>query len=525
MNKKDELVISIDFGTQSVRAIIFDQQGNTLAEEQYHYAPAYFSTKNGYCEQNIDYYWNHLCNITKALVKNNKELIKRVKGLSFTSFRDSAVCLDKDHKPLRPVILWCDQRVASCDKKDFSGLNYLLFNIVGMWETIALNRKRSMSNWIRENQPDIWNNTKYYWNVSTYFTYKFTGKEVDTAANYTGHYPIDMKKGKWFSKSNMKYEIFNIEVDKLPTLIKCGSIIGEITEECSKETGLPVGLKVIANGTDKGSETIGTGCITNNMASISYGTASTIEVTNKKYIEPVPFLPAYNACVDGFFNLEVQVYRGYWMITWFKENFAKEESLEAEIQKMAVEEVLNKRLLEINPGCDGLVLQPYWGPDIKRPTAKGTIVGFTDSHTRAHVYKSIIEGIAFALREALETIQKRQKRKVNQIMISGGGSRSSAICQITADIFGIPVKRIQTHETGSLGTAMVAYVGIGAFDNINDAIASMKHETDIFEPNMINHKKYNYLFNNVYVNIYPSLHKVNKALLKYNRKYVKNEVL
>ena len=521
---KEDLVVTLDFGTQSVRAIIFDQSGQTLACEQYHYNPAYFSTKPGYAEQDVEFYWKHMCEVTKALSEKNPELMKRVKGVSFTCFRDSAVLLDDRHKPLRPVILWCDQRNAS-SKTNFPWLYKALFHLVGMWETVLLNKRRTVANWIQENEKSIWDKCKYYWSITTYFTYKLTGNELDTAANYTGHYPINYKTGKWMKKSNLKYHVFNIEPEKLPKLVKCGTVLGKITKKCAKETGLPEGIAVIANGTDKGSETIGTGCTEPTKASISYGTASTVEVSSKKYVEPEPFLPAYPASVDKLYNLEVQIYRGYWMITWFKDNFAASETLEASIQKLAVEEVLNKELLNIAPGSEGLVLQPYWGPLLKRPLAKGTIVGFSDHHTRAHVYKAIIEGIAYALRDALESIQKRLHKKITEISVSGGGSRSEAICQITADIFGIPVRRVQTIESGCLGTAIVAYQGIGVFKTIEEGIHEMSHTKDYFEPILENHEKYDYLFKNVYLQMYPSLKKLNKSLVKYNRKYVRNEIL
>ena len=148
--------------------------------------------------------------------------------------------------------------------------------------------------------------------------------------------------------------------------------------------------------------------------------------------------------------MEVQIYRGYWMLSWFSKNFCSELIDEAKIQEMAVEELLNKELSKIPPGSDGLVLQPYWGPGLRRPLAKGGIIGFSDVHTRAHLYRAIIEGIAYALKEGLEGIEKSQKHKVKELRISGGGSQSDAICQITADVFNLPVSRVQTFETTSL---------------------------------------------------------------------------
>ncbi len=515
---KMPLALTIDFGTQSVRALIFNKSGETLAIEKYVYQPAYFSKAPGQCEQNADFYYEHMCEVTKNLTQKHPDLMKQVVGCAITCFRDTAVFLDENYQPIRPCILWCDQRLAKCETP-LPLLNRFLFWLVGMKETVVMNRKRTMVNWVRENEPETIQKTKHYFALSTCFLYRLTGETKDSASNYTGHYPIDMKKKKWFKKSALKYPIFATPEEWLPTLIESGELIGTISKKCAEESGLPEGLKVYANGTDKGSETIGTGCLRKDMASISYGTASTIEVSNKKYIEPEPFLPSYPACIPNLYNMEVQIYRGYWMVTWFVREFANQEAKEAAIQSMAVEEVLNERLMEIPPGSQGLVLQPYWGPGLSRPEAKGAIVGFSDYHTRIHIYRAIIEGIAYGLREALEGIEKRQHKKVKEIRVSGGGSQSDAICQITADIFGLPVSRVQTYETASLGTAILVFTAAHEFNTFEEAVENMVHTSTTFMPNIEAHRQYDYLYKHVYEKMYPRLKSVYKSVRKYNRKY------
>ena len=189
--------------------------------------------------------------------------------------------------------------------------------------------------------------------------------------------------------------------------------------------------------------------------------------------------------------MEVQIYRGYWMVGWFIKQFGAHETLEAHIETMATEEVLNQKMLEIPPGSQGLVLQPYWGPGLKRPEARGAIVGFSDFHTRIHIYRAIIEGIAFGLKEGLIGIQKRQRKKVKEIRVSGGGSQSDAICQITADIFGVPVRRTQTYETATIGTALVTFYYLDVFKSLEEATEAMVHIEKTFNPSLENVKKYN----------------------------------
>lgn len=506
----DDLVLTIDFGTQSVRALIFNAQGEILVMEKVVYSPAYFSVKPGYCEQDPLFYWEMMCQATQALRRNNPQLIDRVKGVTLACFRDCAVLLDENKKVIRPSILWLDQRLAS-GKKKMPFINTLLFKIVGMYGTAEMNNRRTMANWYQENEIENWQKTKYYVNISTYFTYLLTGFLKDTPSNYAGHYPIDMKRGKWFKKSHLKACVFNIPAHMLCELVPSGELIGIISEECSLQTGLPR-VPFYVSGTDKGAETIGTGCLYKNMASVSYGTASTIEVTNKKYIEPTLFLPAYPAIIPNYYNMEAQVYRGYWMITWFKEQFASEENIEAHIQKLAVEEVLNKKFMEIPPGSQGLVLQPYWGPGLKRPEARGAIIGFSDAHTKIHIYRAIVEGIAFELLDSLKGIEKRQRHKVTEIRVSGGGSQSDAICQTTADIFGIPVCRVQTYETACLGVAITAFKAIGRFSTYEKAIEAMVKPQKAFIPNPEAHAQYDYLYKNVYKKMYPKLRGLYKKL-------------
>lgn len=511
--EKEKVVLTIDFGTQSVRALIINNKGETLAMEKVGYDQPYFSVKPGYAEQEPDYYWEKMILCTTNLKKKHPELLAKVCAVGVTTFRDSAILLDIDLKPIRPMILWLDQRQAAL-KKDVGFLKKIIFSVVGMTETIILNRKRTPAIWIQENEPENWAKTKYYINFSTYMMYKLTGNLVDSVANQTGHFPVNFKKRRWHKPNALK-NIFDVPNSMLCEVKLPGEVLGVISKEISEITGIPEGLKIYASGTDKGSETIGTGCINNDMASISYGTASSIEVSNKRYVEPETFLPAYPAPIPGLYQMEVQVYRGYWMVSWFIKEFANNESLEASILKMATEEILNKKMLEIPPGSEGLVLQPYWGPGLSRPLARGAIVGFSDFHTRQHIYRAIIEGIAFALLEGLRSIEKKQHKKIKKIRVSGGGSQSDAVCQITADIFGLPVERIQTYETASLGTAIATFLSIGEFATKEEAIYAMVRPAKRFVPNLENHAKYLYLYKKVYLKIYPRLKHVYKNIKKF----------
>jgi len=151
------------------------------------------------------------------------------------------------------------------------------------------------------------------------------------------------------------------------------------------------------------------------------------------------------------------------------------------------------------------MVQPLWGSGIRKPYAKGAIIGFSDVHTRTHIYRAIIEGIGFALLEGIEAIEKKTKHKMERIAISGGGSQSDAICQITADIFNREAYRVQTYETSGLGAAITAFVGIGFYKSFDDAVKEMVHRVDVFKPNSKNVEIYSKLYKKVYKNIFPKL--------------------
>lgn len=497
------LALAFDCGTQSTRAILFDKTGDIVGKVKIEFTP-YYSLKPGWAEQRADIYWEKMCEAAQALKVKHPEEWKRIIAVSATTIRDTCVCIDKDGKPVRDVILWLDQRLADCSKQ-IPKYKKAIFSLVGMKEAVLVQANQGKSNWIRFNEPENWAKTDKYVMLSAYINLKMSGKLVDSVASQIGHIPFDYKNKRWMSPNDLKAELFLIEQSKLCDLVNPGEVLGHITKEASELTGLPEGLPIIASGSDKGCETLGTGCIGDGIGSISFGTTATIQLTSEKYVEPQTFMPAYPAVLPNAYNGEVQIYRGFWMITWFKEQFANKEVELAKKLKTSPEKLLDETLKDIPAGSDGLVLQPYWTPILKCPEAKGAIIGFSDMHTRAHLYRAIIEGIGYGLVGGLKEMERRMKYNVKRLAVSGGGSSSDAVCQITADMFGIPVYRVQTYETSGLGAAMTAFVGVGEFKSFEEAMQNMVHYGEHFEPNMEDHKVYMQIFNRVYCKIYKQL--------------------
>lgn len=514
---KNPLILTFDIGTQSMRAMFVNKNGEILDIVQEKYEQPYFSKQPNWAEQKPNFYFEVLCRVSKQLIEKRPDLIKDTIAMSITTIRDTVLCLDKDNKPLRDIIVWLDKREADI-LKPIPKVQRLAFRAVKMEDTIDMQQKASVCNWIMEKQPEIWAKTEKFVLLPTYLNYLLTGNLIDSIANMVGHLPVDYKNRCWLKAHGVTRCIADIPKSKLIDTVEAGEIIGYITKEVSEMSKIPEGLALIATGTDKACETLGLSVINENQASLSFGTAATVQITNKKFIEPQPFIPAYPAAMRGFYNTEIQVYRGYWMLSWFKREFAEKEVKQAKELGISAEELLNQRLSEIPAGCEGLILQPYWGPGVATPNGRGSIIGFSDVHTRIHLYRAIIEGIGFALLDGLKDIEKRGKFKVDEIFVGGGGSRSDEICQITANMFGVPIKRIQTHEACGVGASLIAFVGMGEFDSYEDGVRSMCHTKDTFIPDFEEHQIYDKLYKQIYCNIFEKLEPLYKQIKKIIKK-------
>jgi sugar (pentulose or hexulose) kinase len=213
----------------------------------------------------------------------------------------------------------------------------------------------------------------------------------------------------------------------------------------------------------------------------------------------------WGAASPEHWALEGFVGRGYWMVSWFKDEFGKREEDEALRLGVAPEVVLDKQMVDIPPGSMGLLVQPYWHPRENDPLSKGAMIGFSGEHTRKHVYRAIIEGIAYELRRLGELMVKRSGSAITQLRIGGGGSESDEIMQITADVFGLPAMRMHTSNLSALGAAIDATVALGIHKSFPEAVERMVRVKTAFQPVDENARIYDRLFREVYVRMYPTL--------------------
>ena len=500
-----DVVLAIDHGTQSVRALLIDPEGRILAKSRVP-IEAYFSKQPGWAEQEPEYFWTSLCQACQQLWAQTDIPKAAIKGVTLTTQRGTVVNLDRDGKPLRPAMIWLDQRRTE-GLKPVRGLWGLAFRLVRMSGTVAYVQSEAEANWIHRHQPEIWARTAKYLLLSGYLTVRLTGQYVDSVGAQVGYIPFDYKRLRWSGQRDWKWQALPVTPDQLPALVPPAGRLGEITRDAAEATGIPMGLPVIAAAADKACEVLGSGCVEPHLGCLSYGTTATINTTHRRYIEVIPLIPPYPAAIPGAYNLEIQIYRGYWMVSWFKNEFGLREVLLAEEQGVEPEMLFDDLVNQAPPGSMGLVLQPYWSPGVKMPgpEAKGAIIGFTDVHTRAHVYRAILEGLAFALREGKVRTERRSKVPITELRVSGGGSQSDAALQLTADIFGLPTARPHTSETSGLGAAIAAMVGLGLHPDFATATQAMTRVERVFEPDAQRQQLYNELYEQVYSRMYRRL--------------------
>ncbi len=515
---KDDIFLTIDNGTQSMRAMLFDQQGQLLAKSTVK-LDAYFSAEPGWAEQEADYFWQMLSAACQKLWQHplviQQQLKSRIVALSVTTQRGSVVNVDKKGQALRPAILWLDQRLADLNEQDKTRLPWywrLIFKTIGKTELIHYFQRKAQANWLTQKQPEIWQKTDKFLLLSGFLNHKLTGAYKDSIASTVGYLPFDYKKQCWANKHHWKWKLLPITPAMLPELVQPGEKLGEISASAAKATGLALGLAVIASASDKACEVLGSGCITADTASLSYGTTATINTNNKRYIEPQAYIPAFPSAIPSHYNSEIMIYRGYWMVNWFKQEFAKQELDKAQQLGVNVESLFDAFIEQTPPGAMGLMLQPFWSPGIANLAAKGAMLGFGDVHTKAHIYRAIIEGIAYALKEGKENLEKRQGTPINKVIVSGGGSQSDAAMQITADIFNLPCHRPHIYETSGLGAAINIAVGLGYFDDYQKAASAMTHIEQTFLPNKQHVPLYNQLYQHVYKKMYRHLQPLYKNI-------------
>jgi sugar (pentulose or hexulose) kinase len=508
-----DAILAIDVGTQSTRALVFDARGRMLDKARAPYDPPYLSPEPGWAEMDPDYFWERVGTACRLLWEQGRVSVDRVAAVVMTFQRGTVVHLDAADRPLRPAIIWLDQRRSARPPRLPRAWNAAL-TLAGARGVVARFQAEAECNWVAEHQPDIHRQTARFLLLSGFVTLRMTGQARDSVACTVGYVPFDFKKLAWSGASDWKWSALAVEPGTLPVLVAPGEPLGTVTAAAAAHTGLPVGLPVISGASDKACEVLGSGCLEPHQGCIGYGTTATFNVDSAKYVEPVRLVPPYPSARPGRYNIEYQVFRGFWMVTWFKEQFAHLERQRATEQGLEPEVLLEALAAEVPPGSLGLTLQPYWTPGLRHPgpEGKGAIIGFGAAHRKPHLYRAILEGLAYEMRSGRDLVVARTGTPLTELTLCGGGSRSDLVLQITADVFGMPARRPSCDEASGLGAAILGAVGAGLHPDLRTAVAAMTGVGRVFEPVAANVQRYDQLYRSVYRPLYARLQPLYRSI-------------
>ena len=517
--EEQDLFLVFDAGTQSIRCALIDVNGRLVDFARVPIQP-YFSEQPGWAEQHAGYFWENFCTASRAVLQRNSEKLARLKGVAVTSQRGTYINLDKDGNPLRPAITWLDERYAAKSKWAPFYLEAGA-RAVGMFTELDRLNRKCFSNWIRQNQPEIWSQTYKYVLLSGFFHFKLTGSFVESLGNNFGYMPIDGKTFRFASKWDIIHFLFPIESDKLPDLVAQGEILGSITRQASLETGIPAGLPVVASANDKACEVLGAGCLESDTACLSFGTLATVDAITSKCVQLMDFYPPYPAAIPGYYLTEVPIVRGFWMVRWFLEEFGLNERQVAGAQGISPETLLDPLVEQVPAGSHGLVLQPFWSPfrAYCGKEGKGAVIGFSEIHSRPHLYRAILEGLMYALKDGAKLTSDKLKQPFTRLRISGGGAQSRVATQIAADVFDLPVECPAASETSALGAAIHAAIGLGYYPDYPSAIQGMTRLSRVVQPIPRNRDIYAHLYNRVYRKMYARLQPLYKELYDFASRF------
>jgi sugar (pentulose or hexulose) kinase len=498
-----ETILALDNGTQSVRALLFDRDGQLLFRSQIKFSPVYYAPHPGYAEQSAEYYWDSLTQAVQDLWQQGANPADVI-AATLTTQRGTVIPVDRNGRSLRPAITWLDQREAN--RLPPLPLHWrLAFKALHATDTVNYLCRQAEANWLMENEPETMQKMHKFLLLSGYLTHRLTGKFCDAVAAQVGYLPFDFKHQTWARSWDWQWQAIQLRREHLPELIPAGQRLGEITAEAAHLTGIPQGLPLFAAGADKACEVLGSGCLAPHQGALSFGTTATINTIRSHYVEVTPLLPPYPAPVPGHYCTEIQTFRGFWMVNWFRDEFGGDDVAQAVQSGVPVETLFDQHLAVTPAGNMGLMLQPFWSPGVREPEAKGALIGFGDVHGRHHFYRAIVEGLMYSLRSGRERIEKRTKARVSSLRVSGGGAQSDAVVQIAADVFGLPAERPHTTETSGLGAAICAAVGLGLYPDFQSAIERMTRISKTVHPDAGNQALYDQLFTHVYQPLYAQL--------------------
>lgn len=493
--------IGIDVSTTASKALVVDAQGQVIAVKGYPHALS--TPRPLWSEQDPENWWQ----ATSAALRDVMKQIppESVAAIGLTGQMHGLTSLDGAGRPLRPAILWNDQRSgAQCDAITAKVGDRRLWNLIGSRLLAGFTAPKIM--WLRENEPDVYKQIGHVLLPKDYIRYRLSGAFVADVADGSGFGLMDLSKRTW---SDELIGAYDIPKAWLPDLCESPDVCAYVSEEAAAQTGLKAGTPIVGGAGDQAAACVGSGIVAKNQVSLTVGTSGVTSASSSVYNpQPEGLLHHFCHAIPGTWFYMGVMLSAAGGLRWFHDEVTPGQSYDD----------LNKAVADVPRGSLGLLFAPYLtGERNPHPDAfaRGGFVGLTLRHGTAHMARAVMEGVAFGMRDNLELLREQGVNPPEAVL--GGGAANSAIWrQMMTDIMGIPLYTVNTAEGAALGAAVLAAVGAGVYPDVPTACAAIVRKEMEIQPDPAGVADYNRLYP-IFKSVYPALKETFAALFKFEQ--------
>ena len=471
-------LLGIDVSTTATKALLIDSDGNQITVASFEYP---LSTPQPlWAEQDPDLWWNAAKSAIRGVIEQAAVEPAEIGGVGLTGQMHGLVMLDEDGKVLRPAILWNDQRSAKqCDE---------IRNRIGLEELVRITGNDAFPGftapkllWVREHEPAIYARAKQILLPKDYVRFKLTGGYATDMAGAGGTLFLDNAARDW---SQELLEALNVPTEWLPPTHEGTAITGTVSAEAAQATGLAPDTRVFGGGGDQAAQAVGVGAVSPGVVALTVGTSGVVFASsNTPLVEPQGRMHAFPHAVPGTWHVMGVMLSAAGSLRWYRDVVAPEVDYDDLLGEAAA----------VEPGTEGLTFLPYLSGERTPhadPKARGAFIGMTLAHGRGHMTRSVLEGVAFGLKDNLVLMESVGLEGIDQIRISGGGTRSPVWRQILADVLGVELVSVETSEGAALGAALLAGIGAGAWRSAQEACEAAVELGEITGPDRASRDAY-----------------------------------
>jgi len=494
------ILLGIDVGTTGIKALAVRPNGTIVAESFSGYEIS--SPFPKWAEQNPEDWWKAFCSAIKELLSKAVKA-EEVDCIGFSGQMHTSVFLDENKRVIRPAILWCDVRTTSqCREIDERTGPALLRDEASNPALEGFTAPKVL--WLRENEPGNFGRLRHLLIAKDYIRYKLTGELATDVSDAAGTLLYNVEKKRWSEKI---LSALDIDPDILPAVAGSHEVSGYITRKASAATGLKQGTPVVAGGADNACAAVGTGIINEGTVQSSIGSSGVVlaALTSHRVDKRMRLHCMNHAAPDMWYLMGVMLTAGL-SFKWFKESLCQKESELAKKKGVDVYDMLTQMAASVPSGSEGLIFLPYLSGE-RTPhadsDARGVFCGLSLRHTRSHMIRAVLEGVAFGLRDSLELVRELGV-EIKEIVLVGGGAKSALWRQIQADVFGHSVCTLSVKDAAPFGAALLAGIGTGIYNDCADAVKRTVKKAAETDPIPDNMELYNNSYD-IYRTIYPSL--------------------